>query len=210
MLAFKSSWVRRVLFVCWLPIIIWGVCVFVIEGQMEFQPQGEAAANQYIEVQNSIRDLAQDLEEQIDFENDKEIEVPPEVALVFAMMDEKVHGRGRDPRHLRHEEDAIMFAVTVDGKKIDEFPVSRRRLKAQLRQLNEVIDYEIAEELANPKSPQARMSNEFLRFVEEDLPVLPRVDILREKLSSGTEGAFRDNNDHCRDSCQSLGLSRSP
>lgn len=39
-IAFKSAWVRRILLACWLPVLYWGLAVFVLEQTLE-RPQFE-------------------------------------------------------------------------------------------------------------------------------------------------------------------------
>ncbi len=43
-IAFKSSWVRRILLVCWLPVLYWGLAIFLIEQTLQRTALDERAA----------------------------------------------------------------------------------------------------------------------------------------------------------------------
>ena len=61
-LALKSRWVRRLLFVCWLPVFYWGLGVFFLE-QYLARPELNQAIEATVAVQESQRELLTHLEE---------------------------------------------------------------------------------------------------------------------------------------------------
>lgn len=58
-IAFKSSWVRRILLVCWLPVLYWGLAVFVLEQTLE-QSRFEQTASALISA-----DVTETIDDQI-------------------------------------------------------------------------------------------------------------------------------------------------
>ena len=214
-LAFKSSWVKRALFVCWLPIVIWGVCVFMVENQLKFQPElqeqvASATGNSPKELMNLAREsydefldaevlpaleLAENLREEISDADAKEIQLGPDVPEVLK---EAIQDIKFDPA--TKSSLIKVFAVDDQGQQtllttVPRVPLERglERFTRMSRRQIEQVEMRAAERerLAN-MTPQQQMTDDFLRFVETEMPILPRVDILRDKLSSGKESAFRN------------------
>lgn len=66
-IAFQSAWVRRILLICWLPVLYWGLGLFMIEQALENRIF-ENAGNLFVEAQavEGIPDVAQaELGEQV-------------------------------------------------------------------------------------------------------------------------------------------------
>lgn len=207
-LAFKSAWVKRALFVCWLPIVIWGVCVFMVENQLEFQPElqhqiatatGESPDKVSENVKASFEEFlddevlpalqfAKEVKEKIESEDTNEIEFDGFLGHEFR----RIFRRTNYNPEFAKSPPIEVFSIDEDGEKQPILIADRDKLLNRIDRfiIQSESQIERAKDRAN-MTPQQMMINEFLTYVESDLPVLPRVDILREKLSSGKESAFR-------------------
>ena len=182
-LALKSSWVKRALFACWMPIILWGTLVFMVETQLNFQQNSEGAVERVVSARDLIREesrkAAVALLEEADLENNSELRIPRTLIRML------------NPNLIRfdpEDEDAVPFEIIVtdDGRDRRRVKVDRNKLVSRIEQFVERI-----EEAEKNLDPRQQMVDDILFFAEERLPVSPRIDILREKLSTGETSAFR-------------------
>ena len=182
-LALKSSWVKRALFACWMPIILWGTLVFMVETQLNFQQNSEGTVEQVTSVRDLVRQeaskFATALLEEADFENKTELRI------------ERPLFRLLNPRAMRldpEDKDAVPFniIITENGRDRRIIQVDRDKLVSSM----ELFVGRMGEGESSMDNRQ-QMVDSILFFAEERLPVSPRIDILREKLSTGETSAFR-------------------
>ena len=184
-LAFKSSWVKRVLFVCWLPIVIWGVCVFMVENQLEFHPelQQEMAAVTDGLIENDLP------EEQVTFENfleagvlstleaakkiRAEVDREGSEEIRFDEFPDVTARRVLSRMRLKYNADyatsppIVLITVDDDGKEIERTQLDRDRLARSMDRIIQNLESEVsaAKRRAN-MTPEQELVDDFLRFVE--------------------------------------------
>ena len=97
-IAFTSTWVRRLLLACWLPVLYWGVGLFIVEQALErnaFQTQDTELA----EIA-SLADLSNQIENEVNEELTKkiidELDMLPQVEVLTAAI------ATRDKSEIRH------------------------------------------------------------------------------------------------------------
>ncbi len=158
LLALKSAWVKRVLFVCWLPIFVWGICIFVVEKELETRPPSAL--------------ITEKLNVQIDSVNAK---------LEELKIDENLpHITGKD-----NGDGTVTIIANKNGQEVE-----RTFKKPKFKRSGFDDELEFLNEEQRKKFRDEGLE-QFLQFLKEDIPILPRVDILAEKLATGEKGKFR-------------------
>ncbi len=97
-IAFQSAWVRRILLVCWLPVLYWGLALFVLEQALDrnaFATSGsQVVSGEAAEAVNHGMAIAMN-DQLIDTMSD-ELEMLPDVDKLVAVM------KSRDAGEIRH------------------------------------------------------------------------------------------------------------